>query len=666
MDGQSSTFAQPEEGFRGVCWCTRRSEIPWQWSDSGFAAPCAQRADEDYDVFGVRAAELTYTFRNSLLYGVRIEIAGKEHCRLLIETLKKAYAPTDRVERRGQRVWRWQTRETSIWVEWGGARDGILTACLWGRHRMFADDSDTPIYLALPPRRNRFPGPYVPRQYVCYRRSGPIAIDGRLDEKAWRDAPWTDFFQDHQAPYAPPPWKGVRAKMLYDDHHLYVGAELQEENVWGSLVERDCIIYHDNDFEVFLDPTADGVGYFELEVNPLNTMWDMFHETDYHRASALHTLYDVEGMEHAVHVQGTLNWHRDTDTGWTVEMKIPLHSLRQQNPRISLPIKRGDIWRANFSRVQYLHLYDRLSPTKIPETPCEDWIWQSTDTGDLHNPEMWGRVVFTDQMAGLVQDEALEEGVQVRRAPAVKTGSRFQPGDMVYLPAVTCTIGPDPTDARRAPGHEVQVDGFWMDRFPITVEQYAAFLNEGDRDEYFSTWMRLPERCGIVPLGPGRYEVVAGREDYPVVYVSYEGALAYAASVGKMLPDEVQWERAARGPEGRVYAWGNEPIGPERANYDFLFGGTTPVGVFAKGVTPEQIFDMTGNVKEYTTSMFEPYPGGEPMVYLGMREPFIYDEPRKFRVVRGGAWTKQEGCMAAAYRDAHGSLNLGFRCVRID
>jgi len=178
--------------------------------------------------------------------------------------------------------------------------------------------------------------------------------------------------------------------------------------------------------------------------------------------------------------------------------------------------------------------------------------------------------------------------------------------------------------------------------------------------------MRLPERCGIVPLGPGRYEVVAGREDYPVVYVSYEGALAYAESVGKMLPNEVQWERAARGPEGRVYAWGNEPIGPERANYDFLFGGTTPVGVFAKGVTPEQIFDMTGNVKEYTTSMFEPYPGGEPMVYLGMREPFIYDEPRKFRVVRGGAWTKQEGCMAAAYRDAHGSLNLGFRCVRID
>lgn len=80
--------------------------------------------------------------------------------------------------------------------------------------------------------------------------------------------------------------------------------------------------------------------------------------------------------------------------------------------------------------------------------------------------------------------------------------------------------------------------------------------------------------------------------------------------------------------------------------------------------TPEGVFDMIGNVKEWTTSMLEPYPGGEKMVYLGMREPFIYDQPRIFRVARGGAWTKQAGCMAVAYRDAHGSLNMGFRCVR--
>ncbi|NKB71229.1 MAG: SUMF1/EgtB/PvdO family nonheme iron enzyme [Candidatus Latescibacteria bacterium] len=663
MDGEKDrSFVQPEEGFRGVRWCTRRGDIAWTWSAEGFGAPCALRADEDLDVCGLAADEVTYTFRNSLLYGVRIDFSGKDQVAPAVEVLKKTYPPSEPMARLGPRIWRWCTGDTWVWVEAPG-RDGAGKICLWGRHRMFADDVDRPLHLALPPGRNSFPGRYAPRRYVCYRASGPITIDGRLDEKAWRDAPWTDFFHDHQAPYAPGPWKSTRAKILYDDDHLYFAAQLQEENVWGSLVERDCVIYYDNDFEIFLDPTADGVGYYEFEINPLNTLWDMFHETDYHRASALHTLYDIEGVEHAIDVQGTLNWHGDRDIGWTVEVKWPLQALLTQNPRVSLPIKRGDTWRVNFSRVQYLHLYDRLYPTKIPDTPCEDWIWQSTETGDLHNPEMWGKVVFSDLPAASIADEGLERALPQKRMPA---RSRLGGDEMVFLPACSCSIGPDPTDALRSPGHAVEVGDFWMDRYPVTVAEYAAFLNLGGNDEHYSTWMRLPERCGIVPLGAGQYGVVPGREDFPVVYVSYEGALAYAESVGKELPTEFEWERAARGPEGRTYAWGEEGLDPSRANYDFHYGGTTPVGALVKGASPEGIFDLTGNVKEYTTSWFESYPGGGEMVYLGMREPFVYDEPRKFRVVRGGAWTKQAGCMAAAYRDAHGSLNMGFRCIRRD
>jgi len=197
----------------------------------------------------------------------------------------------------------------------------------------------------------------------------------------------------------------------------------------------------------------------------------------------------------------------------------------------------------------------------------------------------------------------------------------------------------------------------------VTVAEYTRFLNSGGRDEHYSTWMRIAEHCGIMRSTPGRYECVPGREYYPVVYVSYEGALAYAEHCGKSLPSESQWERAARGEGGRIYAWGDELIDPSRANFDFHYGGTTVVGSFPEGATPEGVFDMTGNVKEYTTSLFEPYSGGEPMIYLGMREPFINENITKCQVVRGGAWTKQESCMAAAYRDAHGSLNLGFRCV---
>ena len=658
---ENTDYPTADEGFRDVCWGTRHSEIPWKWRDDGFGQMCFVRDDEDFEVFGVRAGALTYTFRNSILYGVRIDFAGGgEQNAAVEEALRAHYSPTSPVRERGEGEVSWQTVATSVWVTRASA-DSEGAIFLWGRHRMFAEDSDRPIYHALPPALNSWPGRrHQPRTYVCYRASGPIAIDGKLDERAWRDASWSQLFEDHQAPYAPEPWKTTRFKMLYDDEYLYFGAELQEENVWGSLTERDCVIYYDNDFEIFLNPTADGVGYYEFEINALNTAWDMFHETDYHRASALHTLYDVTGLRHGVDVQGTLNYHHDEDIGWTVEVRWPLASLLERNERIKLPIERGDVWRLNFSRVQYMHIYDRLVPAMIPKSPCEDWIWQSTGTGDLHNPEMWGKVLFSNLTAGSIGDLELEVGLPLLAEPVSKSDHE---SDMVLLPACSFTMGPDPTDAARSPGHAVEVAAFWIDRFPVTVAEYTRFLNSGGRDEHYSTWMRIAEHCGIMRSTPGRYECVPGREYYPVVYVSYEGALAYAEHCGKSLPSESQWERAARGEGGRIYAWGDELIDPSRANFDFHYGGTTVVGSFPEGATPEGVFDMTGNVKEYTTSLFEPYSGGEPMIYLGMREPFINENITKCQVVRGGAWTKQESCMAAAYRDAHGSLNLGFRCV---
>lgn len=648
-------------GFRDIPWCTRLQDIPWAWSDGGISAPCRIREDEDFDIFDIRAVRLTYTFRHSVFYGVRIDY---EDCALnarVLRALLKAYRPLQGITHHGVLDRSWQTEKTSVWVQPASEHDAEGSIFLWGRDRVFPDDEKRPVYMALPPAINSTPGPYVPRQYVCYRASGPITIDGRLDEKAWRDAEWMQLFEDHQAPYAPAPWKTTRAKMLYDDDFVYFGAELQEENVWGSLTERDCVIYYDNDFEIFLNPTSDGVGYYEFEINPLNVVWDMFHETDYHRASALHTDYDVTGLRHAVAVQGTLNYHHDEDIGWTVEVAWPLKSLCERNPRVSLPIERGDMWRVNFSRVQYMHNFDHLFPTKLPDSPCEDWVWQSTSTGDLHNPEMWGKVYFSDRTAGTVRDDELE------RPPLVYSPSDRPadlPQEMVYLPAGICTIGPDPTDPDRSPAHEVSLDGFWMDRYPVTVAEFTAFLNEADHGRYFNDRMRIPEHCGIVPDGKGKFKVISGRENYPVVYADYDAALAYAESKGKTLPSEVQWEYAARGTEGRTYAWGDEPINPALANYDFNYGGTTPVGSFPEGATPEGLYDMTGNIKEYTTSEFASYPGGEKMVYLGMRAPFIYDKPVKLKVVRGGAWTKQQACMAAAYRDAHGSLNIGFRCIK--
>ena len=649
------------EGFRDVKWLQRR-DIPWQW-ERAFPAPCRVRSDEDFSVFGVKARYITYTFRNSCFYGVRIDIEGKSALETASAACRREYLPSDGVKTIGGLEQSWQTAHTSVWVTKPDEENGTGQIYLWGRDRRFPDDAEKPVYLAKPPALNSDPERFKPRQYVVYRTSGPIVIDGRLDEKAWRDAAWTEAYQDHQAPYAPEPWKTARSKILYDDENLYFAAQLQEENVWGHIAVKDTVIYYDNDWEIFLNPTADGVAYYEFEINSLNYAWDMFHETDYHRGSCLDNYYNVTGLAHAVNVQGTLNWHHDEDTGWTIEVKWPLASLLERNPNVSLPVKRGDMWRVNFSRVQYQHIYELGFPYMLPYSPCEDWIWQSTNTGDLHNPEMWGKVIFSDLPAGTVRDEELESAYPILDSP--QQPKRLKKG-MVRFPASTITLGPDPTDPERSPAHRVDVPAFSMDRYEVTVEEFTDFLNKGGRDEHYDPWMQVPELCGIVKDGPGSYHVVPGRANYPVVFVRYEGAMAYAMAHGKELPTEAMWERAARGLNGRTYPWGDESITPERANYDFHYGGTLPVGSLPAGATPEGLYDMCGNAKEWTCSLYESYPGGRPMVYIGQCPPWNRDKPPLYPVARGGAWTKQEPCMAAGYRDTHGSLNMGFRCVKVE
>lgn len=509
----------------------------------------------------------------------------------------------------------------------------------------------------------------TPRTYVVYRATGPIVIDGCLDEKAWWDAPWTQYFQDHQWPYhEPAPWMTTRAKVLWDDENLYFAAQLQEPKVWGTLTERDTFwppIYFDNDFEIFLDPDGDGDEYFEFEINALNTVWDMFHEKEYHRGSTLVTAYNVEGIEHAVRVYGSLNKNDDVDLGWTVEVKWPLQALTYRNPGFTLPIRRGQVMRANFSRVEYPDgVGMKLVDGKAVGPPCEDWIWNSTVAGDLHLPEMWGRLIFSDRLAGLEFDDELEQPFRVLEPPPPPT---HRDRSMVHFDPCTLTLGPDPSDEKHSPAHTVHLGGFSMDRYPVTVAEYARFLNDGHGDHYREEMAR-PE-CGLVRRG-GRYEVVAGREDYPIVYVTHADATAYAAWAGKQLPTEAQWERAARGLEGRTYPWGEEPPDPSRANYDFLYGGPLPVGSFPKGATPEGIYDLAGNVKEWCREWYVAYPGGEEMKYLGMLPEWsFYGGENKVtaHALRGGGWTKQAVNLKAAYRDADTErpfLSTGFRCVK--
>ena len=222
-----------------------------------------------------------------------------------------------------------------------------------------------------------------------------MVIDGRMDEEPWNSAPWTDRFVDILGPDDAFPDLGTRVKMLWDSDYLYVAAELEETDVWGTITERDSPIFRDNDFEVFIDPDADGKRYVELEINALNTVFDVFVDMPFSDGGLPDVGFDFEGLKHAVRIDGSLNWPEDTDRGWTVELAFPWTSLRGLTNGPCPPVS-GDVWRMNFGRVHW----DRQKVGGHPLKDCEMSVWAPPGAFNMHIPENWGYVEFADETVG--------------------------------------------------------------------------------------------------------------------------------------------------------------------------------------------------------------------------------------------------------------------------
>ncbi|MCP3902371.1 MAG: hypothetical protein GY715_01950 [Planctomycetes bacterium] len=232
-----------------------------------------------------------------------------------------------------------------------------------------------------------------PKRYECAYATNTLTIDGRIDEAAWLDAPWTDQFVDIEGDTKPAPRFRTRAKMLWDDEHFYVAAIMEEPHVWASLTEHDQIVYHDNDFEVFIDPEGDTRNYYEVEVNALNTIFDLLLERRYLDGGPARHEWAPEGMRTAVHVRGTLNDPNDEDHGWSVEIALPWTALGEYTD-VPAPPNDGDTWRVNFSRVQWQHRIVDGAYEKVPDTKEDNWVWSPQGAINMHLPRMWGYVVF--------------------------------------------------------------------------------------------------------------------------------------------------------------------------------------------------------------------------------------------------------------------------------
>jgi hypothetical protein len=241
-----------------------------------------------------------------------------------------------------------------------------------------------------------------PRSYLCYLASEPLVLTGSLEKPFWRDAPWTEDFVDIEGDVKPPPRFRSRLKMLWDDEFLYIGVEMEEPHVCATLTEHDSVIFQDNDFEVFIDPDGDNHEYYEIEINALNTTWDLRLVKPYRDGGPALNEWEIPGFRSAVAVSGTLNDPSDTDTGWSVEMAIPWKALGEY-ARCPSPPQDGDQWRINFSRVEWdIEAVDGAY-RKLPDRPEHNWVWSPQGTIDMHRPEMWGYVQFSTAAPGTAE-----------------------------------------------------------------------------------------------------------------------------------------------------------------------------------------------------------------------------------------------------------------------
>jgi formylglycine-generating enzyme required for sulfatase activity len=254
-----------------------------------------------------------------------------------------------------------------------------------------------------------------------------------------------------------------------------------------------------------------------------------------------------------------------------------------------------------------------------------------------------------------VKEPALErrpKQATPRRAPLP-----IQP-ELILIPAGEFLMGSQPerdqlTYEAEQPQHGVYLPDYRMAKTPITHAQYAAFVKaSGHPAPYYWVDGKLPE----------------GKEDYPVAYVSWYDALAYCKWLSEKggrtyrLPSEAEWEKAARGTEGRIYPWGDVWDSAFCNSKERRSEETTPAHAFPEGASPYGILDMAGNVWEWTGSLYKPYPYD---ARDGREDPQAFGK----RVLRSGAYYSTSRRVRCAYRDSgyteDSRGSYGFRVVLV-
>ena len=252
------------------------------------------------------------------------------------------------------------------------------------------------------------------------------------------------------------------------------------------------------------------------------------------------------------------------------------------------------------------------------------------------------------------EEEAPAEEEEAEEAPAEEAPTAAGPlfEDMIAIPAGPFTMGQDGSKPKNGPSHSVDLPAYEIDHFEVTNEEFAHFAEQ-------SGYVTYAEQNS----SKNWTDVAEGKGNHPVVYITWDDATAYCEWAGKRLPTEPEWEKAARGEDGRAYPWGPDFVAENGNFYEGGIRGTTAVGSFPAGASPYGVEDVAGNVREWTEDDFVAYPGA-----AADADPFF---GKGNKVNRGGGWFDgEDGEIVTTYNRNAGppatSANddIGFRCAR--
>ena len=214
--------------------------------------------------------------------------------------------------------------------------------------------------------------------YYCQKTTEKIRIDGLIDETCWEDAPLATFLNMDGTP----PRLKTEFRWLWDDEYLYGAFFVEDDHLWAKMTERDAYLWNENVVEFFINADGSSKSYIEIEINPLNTILDLFVLNKYNARRDIKQLWnwDCDGLISAVQLKGTLNDDSDEDEYWTFEIAIPFAQIYTAPNH---PPLNGDVWFVDFCRGEGA------------ENP-EKREYSAWSPPAFHNPLSYGKMIFVE------------------------------------------------------------------------------------------------------------------------------------------------------------------------------------------------------------------------------------------------------------------------------